>query len=61
MLPTREKQYDWVEAIIIIVNFVFENADIDICTLTGHGTWHAMGGIAGVTPGSDYVEPELTR
>ena len=56
MLPTDEKQYDGVEA---LVNLVFDNADIRI--LNGHGTWHAMGGITGVTPGGDCIEPELHR
>ena len=56
MLPTGEKQYDWAEA---LVNLLIENADI--CILTGQGTWHAMGGIAGVTTGGDCIEPELHR
>ena len=30
--------------------FVFDNADFNIATLTGHNTFHAMGGIACVTP-----------
>ena len=30
--------------------FVFDNADFNISTLTGHNTFHAMGGIACVTP-----------
>ncbi len=58
MLPAGERQYDWIDT---LVNFVFDNADIDTHTLTGHGTWHAMGGIACVTPAGKYVEPELTR
>ena len=32
-----------------------------IQTLTGHGTWHAMGGIAGTTIGGQYTEPVLLR
>ena len=35
MLPTGEKQYDWVEA---LVNLVFDNADIRV--LNRHATWH---------------------
>ncbi|MES9880176.1 MAG: hypothetical protein ABW185_04765 [Sedimenticola sp.] len=57
-LPTGEKQYQWVNA---IVNFVFDNADIDTRTLTGHDTWHVLGGIAGVTPAGECVEKELPR
>jgi hypothetical protein len=30
--------------------FVFDNADFNVATLTGHNTFHAMGGIACVTP-----------
>lgn len=58
MLPTDEPEREWAGS---LVNFVFDNADIDIRTLTGHGTWHAMGGIAGITPGGDYTEPVLPR
>ena len=35
--------------------FVFDNADFNIATLTGHNTFHAMGGVAYVTP-SGIVE-----
>lgn len=31
--------------------FVFDNADINACTLDGKNTFHSMGGIACVTPG----------
>jgi len=30
--------------------FVFDNADFNVATLTGHNTFHSMGGIACVTP-----------
>ena len=30
--------------------FVFDNADFNAATLTGHYTFHSMGGIACVTP-----------
>ena len=30
--------------------FVFDNADCNIATVTGHGTFHSMGGIAYITP-----------
>ena len=46
---------------IILVNFVYDNADLNIRTLTGHGTWHAMGGIDGITHGGEYTEPVLPR
>lgn len=58
LLPTEEKHYDWEGSLI---NFVFCNADCNIRTLTGHDTWHALGGIACVTPAGDYVEPALER
>ena len=29
--------------------FLFDNADLNVATLTGHNTFHAMGGIACVT------------
>lgn len=58
MLPTGEKQYQWVDA---LVNFVFDNADIDTRTLTGLGTWHVLGGIAGVTPVGECEEQQLPR
>ena len=35
------------------------HADIDTRTLTGRGTWHAMGGVVGSTPAGDHVEPQL--
>ena len=30
--------------------FVFDNADFNVATITGHNTFHSMGGIACVTP-----------
>jgi hypothetical protein len=45
-----------------ITNFIFDNADINVRTLTGHGTWHVMGGLACVTPtGDEAVEPTIPR
>ena len=41
--------------------FVFDNADFNISTLTGHGTFHAMGGIACVTPPCASEYPILQR
>ena len=32
------------------VQFVFDNADYNVKTLDGHGTFHAMGGINCITP-----------
>ena len=43
------------------VNFVFDNVDLNIRTLTGHDTWHVMGGIAGITLGGEYTEPVIPR
>jgi len=37
------------------IQFVFDNADFNVRTMTGHGTFHSMGGIMCVTPG-DAVE-----
>ena len=50
--------YEWVDT---LVNFVFDNADIDTHTLTGLGTWHVLGGIAGVTPAGECLEQQLPR
>ena len=58
VVPTDEPIYEWTDS---LVNFVFDNADVDIRTLTGHGTWHAMGGIVGITPCGTYVEPVINR
>lgn len=41
--------------------FVFDNADFNVATLTGHNTFHAMGGIACVTPHSDTNKQSLPR
>ena len=35
MMPREEHTYEWIDS---LVNFVFDNADIDTRTLTGHGT-----------------------
>ena len=32
--------------------FVFDNADFNVATLTGHNTFHSMSGIACATPSS---------
>uniref|UniRef100_A0A1B6ETH7 Uncharacterized protein n=1 Tax=Cuerna arida TaxID=1464854 RepID=A0A1B6ETH7_9HEMI len=34
------------------IQHVFDNADVNVRTIDGHGTFHAMGGIQCVTPGS---------
>ncbi|KAF4527646.1 hypothetical protein B566_EDAN010870, partial [Ephemera danica] len=34
------------------IQHVFDNADINVATLTGHGTFHCLGGIVCVTPAS---------
>ena len=43
------------------MNFVFDNADINIRTLTGNGTWHVMGGISAITPSNNISEPVFCR
>ena len=58
LLPTQEKDYDWEGA---LVNFALDNADINTRTLTGHNTWHALGGIASKTPAGEHVEPTIQR
>lgn len=45
-----------------IVSFIFDDADINVRTLTGHGTWHVLGGIACVTHvGEKSVTPVISR
>ena len=58
LLPTQEKDYNWEGA---LVNFALDNADINTRTLTGHNTWHALGGIASKTPAGEHVEPTIQR
>ena len=59
MQPNEQQVYDLSGD---LVNFVFDNADVNIRTLTGLGTWHAMGGIASVTPvGAEHTETEIPR
>lgn len=41
--------------------FVFDNADFNVATLTGPNTFHAVGGIACVTPHSDTKKQSLPR
>ena len=44
------------------LNFVFDDADINIRTLTGLGTFHVMGGIvAGIPSVGEQAEPEIVR
>lgn len=59
LLPDGEQVYNLSGD---LVNFVFDNADVNIRTLTGLGTWHAMGGIACVNPmGADPLVQEIPR
>ncbi|KAG1674525.1 ETS-related transcription factor Elf-3 [Nymphon striatum] len=44
-----------------IVNFIFDNADINVRTLTGHGTCHVMSGIACVTPTGEETAQRSTQ
>ena len=45
-----------------MLNFVYDNTDISVRTLTGLDTWHAMGGIIASTPAQEgAVEPDIHR
>lgn len=46
MMETDKLEREWAGS---LVNFVFNNANIGIRTLTGHETWHAQGDIASIT------------
>ena len=46
MIRSKEPEHEWEGG---LVNFVFDNADITIRTLTGQRTWHVMGGIFAIT------------
>ena len=41
--------------------FVFDNADFNVATMTGHNTFHAMGGIACVTPAVSTTNVPIKR
>ena len=41
--------------------FVFDNADFNVATLTGHNTFHTMGGIACVTPPGNVNKTPIKR
>ena len=41
--------------------FVFDNADFNVATLTGHNTFHAMGGIACVKPPGEVEKCPVKR
>ena len=43
------------------MNFVFDNADINVCTVSGYDIWHMMGEIGVSTPASNTVEPKIKR
>lgn len=42
----------------VFLQFVFDNADINVRTLDGHNTFHAMGGIMCVSPPKKIVLPQ---
>jgi len=44
-----------------IINFVFDNADHNTCTIDGRDTFHAMGGIKCVTPSSFVKSRDINR
>ena len=41
--------------------FIFDNADFNVATLTGHSTFHSMGGIACVTPAKEPQRQLIPR
>ena len=43
------------------LNLIFDNGDIDACTITGLDTQHVPFGAAATTPTREYEEPILTR
>ena len=43
------------------LNFIYDNADINIQNITGLGTWHTLGGFVVGTHGSESPEPEIPR
>ena len=59
LMPTEQES---LKLIGDFHQFVFDNADINIHTLTGSDTWHVMGGIAASTPAScEPSEPTIQR
>lgn len=57
LLSVGEPSYD----LNGFTQFVFDNADFNVATLTGHNTFHAMGGIACVTPPSTVDKAPIKR
>ena len=59
LLPTED---DSLCIVGDLINCVFDNADVNVCTLTGRDTWHALGGIActATTETSVPDEPLIT-
>lgn len=44
------------------IQFVFDNVDVNFCTLDGQGTFHALGGIKCITPSSSVaIKKEIPR
>ena len=59
LMPKKEQVYGLSRD---LVNFVFDNADVNVRTLTGLGIWHALGGIACVSPSeTNSSEMEVVR
>ena len=50
---TDEQLYD-IEG--DLVNVMFDNADMNVRTLTGYGIWHVLCGIACVTPTGETIK-----
>lgn len=46
----------------VFCQFVFDNADFNICTIDGLNTFHSMGGIKCVTPSEAIIpKPSITK
>ena len=59
LMPKKEQVYGLSGD---LVNFVFDNADVNVRTLTGLDIWHALGGIACVSPSeTNSCEMEAVR
>ena len=55
------RPYDLSYGLRSFTQFVFDNADFNAATLTGHNTFHYMGGITCVTPPGSVNEVHIKR
>ena len=46
-MPTEKEKFDLK---VDVLSFVFDDADINVRTHTGHNTWHTLGGIVAEHP-----------